>query len=116
MNAKQRERLDSFIAGGAAPKTSASGAVIARVGTRFQQLVDATGDRTAAGRYYEAQTGQELAVGGFDTSQAPQRTGNTEFIAMRDGTQKATSRWDPTTQAYKFTALGKSFYSRLTRN
>ena len=65
---------------------------MARVGTRFQQLVDATGDRTAAGRYYEAQTGQELAVGGFDTSQAPQRTGNTEFIAMRDGTQKATRR------------------------
>ena len=98
MNRKQRERLDSFIAGGARPKTSASGAVIARDGTRFQQLVDATGERTAAGRYYEAQTGQELVVGGFDTSQAPQRTGNTEYIAMRDGTQKATRRWDPASQ------------------
>ena len=114
MNAKQRERIDAFIAGGARPKRSASGATIARQGGRFQTLVDARGERTPAGAYYEAQSQEALSVGGFDNAQAPQRTGNTEYVTMRDGTQRATRRWDPAHQDFKFAAFGRIFYARHT--
>ena len=116
MNARQRAKLDSFIASQAAPARVSSGAVIARQGTRFQTLVTADGQLTAAGTYYQEQARGELPVGGFDNQQAPTRSGDTEYISMRDGTQRATRRWDPATQDYKFTALGKRYYGRLKRN
>ena len=117
MNAKQRERIDTFIASGARPKRTSSGATIARQqGGRFQTLVDARGERTPAGVYYEGQSQQTLSVGGFDTSQSPQRTGNTEYVTMRDGSQRVTRRWDPASQEFKFTAFGRIFYARLKRS
>ena len=68
MNAKQRERIDAFIASGARSKRSASGATIARQGGGFQTLIDARGERTPAGAYYEAQSGEALSIGGFDST------------------------------------------------
>ena len=109
-------RIDAFVAAGLQTRTTGAGAVIARNGARFQTLVDASGERTAAGRYFEQASAQDLPVGGFDTSQAPQRSGDTEYVMMRSGEQRATRRWDPTSQDYRFTALGKSYYSRLKRN
>ena len=108
-------RIDAFVAAGLQTRTTSAGAVIARNGARFQTLVDASGERTAAGRYFEQASAQDLPVGGF-TSQAPQRSGDTEYVMMRSGEQRATRRWDPTSQDYRFTALGKSYYSRLKRN
>ena len=87
MNARQTSRLDALIASGSAPTSVSSGAALARQGTRFQTLVDAAGQLSAAGTYYQERTGQELAVGGYDNTQAPTRSGDTEYIAMRDGTQ-----------------------------
>ena len=116
MNARQRTKIDAFVASGTQPANVPSGAVLAKQGPRFQTLVTAGGERTAAGEYYEQKTSQELVVGGYDTSQAPQRSGDTEFIRMRDGLERATRRWDPASQDYKFTKLGKSFYGRLKRN
>ena len=115
MNARQTAKIDSFIASQAAPTRVSSGAVIARQGTRFQTLVTADGELTAAGTYYQANTNQDLPVGGlgFDNQQAPTRSGDTEYITMRDGSQRATRRWDPATQDYKFTALGRRFFGRF---
>jgi hypothetical protein len=113
---RQRTKIDAFVASGTQPAKVPSGAVLARQGPRFQTLVTADGERTAAGAYYEQKTSQELPVGGFDTSQAPQRSGDTEYVMMRSGEQRATRRWDPASQDYKFTRLGKSFYGRLKRN
>ena len=109
-------RINEFVAAGLQPRTTSAGAVIARNGARFQTLVDASGERTAAGRYFEQASAQDLPVGGFDTSQAPMRSGDTEYVTMRSGEQRATRRWDPTSQDYRFTALGKSYYARLKRN
>ena len=78
MDAEQSERIDAFIAGGARPKRTSSEARIAWQGSRLQTLVDARGERTLVGAYYDAQSEEALSVGGFDTSQAPQRTGNTK--------------------------------------
>ena len=69
-----------------------------------------------AGRYFEQASSKELPVGGFDTFQAPQRSGDTEYVVMRSGEQRATRRWDPVNQDYRFTALGKIYYQRLMRN
>ena len=73
-------------------RTTSAGAAIARQGARFQMLVDASGQRTAAGRYYEQASSQDLPVGGFDTAQAPVRSGDAEYISMRSGEQRATRR------------------------
>ena len=116
MNARQRAKIDAFVASGSAPTRVSSGAVLAKQGPRFQTLVDASGQLSAAGTYYQEQTRAELPVGGFDNQQAPTRSGDTEYISMRDGTQRATRRWDPATQDYKFTALGKKYFGRLKRN
>ena len=118
MNARQTAKIDSFIAAGTAPSKVKSGAVLARQGTGFQTLVTADGGLTAAGTYYQAKTNKDLPVGGlgFDNQQAPTRSGDTEYITMRDGSQRATRRWDPATQDYKFTALGRRYYGRLKRN
>ena len=77
--------------------------MIARQGTRFQTLVDVRGSKTAAGAYYEAHTGLGLSVGGFDTSQAPFREGDTEYITMRNGQHRITRKWSPVDGEYKFT-------------
>ena len=113
MNARQRAKIDAFVASGSAPISVSSGAVLAKQGPRFQTLVDASGHLTKAGTYYQEQTRAELPVGGFDNQQAPTRSGDTEFITMRDGTQRATRRWDPASQDYRFTDLGRRYYSRL---
>ena len=116
MNARQRAKIDAFVSSGRVVTKVPSGAVLARQGTRFQTLVTADGQRTAAGEYFEEKTTQELPVGGFDNTQAPTRSGDTEYLTMRDGSQRATRRWDPATQDYKFTALGRRYFGRLKRN
>ena len=109
-------RIDAFVAAGLQTRTTSAGAVIARQGTRFQVLVDAAGQRTEAGRYYEQASSQNLPVGRFNTSQAPVRSGDTEYVTMRSGEQRATRRWDAVRQDYRFTDLGRSYYSRLKRS
>ena len=109
-------RIDAFVAAGLQPRTTSTGAVIARQDARFQTLVSASGSRTTAGRYFEQASSQDLPLDGFDTSQALARSGESEYVTMRGGEQRATRRWDPARQEYGFTDLGRSYYSRLKRN
>ena len=106
-----QQRIDAFVAAGLQTRTTSTGAVIARRGTRFQTLVDTGGQRTEAGRYYEQASASTLPAGGFDPSQAPTRSGDTEYIRMRGGEQRATRRWDPAISDYRFTDLGQSYKS-----
>ena len=111
-----QQRIDAFVAAGLQPHTTSTGAVIARRGTRFQTLVDSVGQRTQAGIYYEQASSSNLPAGGFDYSQAPTRSGDTEYIRMRSGEQRSTRRWDPASQDYRFTDIGRSYYARLKRD
>jgi hypothetical protein len=106
-----QQRIDAFVAAGLQPHTTSTGAVLARQGTRFQTLVDTRGQRTQVGRYYEQASSSNLPAGGFDPSQAPTRSGDTEYIRMRGGEQRATRRWDPAISDYRFTDLGQSYYT-----
>lgn len=113
---KARESMDSMLTADATPQTAKSGSVILKSGNRRHILVSPIRERTKLGEYYEQKTSNELPVGGFDPTQAPYREGNTEFIKMRNGQDRAVRRYDPADNEYKFTQLGKSFYSRLKRN
>ena len=77
-----------MLAHGRVHRTTSSGAVILKKEAKYHQLATAASEKTGLGSYYEQKSGFDVPAGGFDTSQAPYREGDTEFIAMRDGTQK----------------------------
>ena len=84
-----------------------------RQGMAYATLVKPDGTKTVQGRTYETRSRRELPAGGaFNRDQPPQREGLTEHIKTRDGKEKVTRRWDPATNEYSFTALGRAFYSR----
>ena len=111
MSRKIREKVDELLQAGAEPRRTKTGGV--RLGTI--SVLRPNGQKTASGEYLESK-GHVLPSGAFDSTQAPERVGNSEYIQMRGGGKRVTRRWDPTENDWKFTALGKSFYSTLRRN
>ena len=111
-----QQSIDDMLAANARPQNTKSGSVILKSGNKRHTLLTSQGQRTALGEYYEQKSSDELPVGGFDPTQAPFREGNTEFIKMRNGEERAVRRYDPADNEYKFTKLGKSFYARLKRH
>ena len=82
--ATPRQSVDAMLDRGKQHSTSSSGAVIIKDGGKYHQLVSAAGEKTKLGTYFEQKAGIDLPSGGFDTSQAPYREGDTEYIAMRN--------------------------------
>lgn len=116
MSNKAKESIDTMLAAGVTPRDTKGGAVILKgQGVRYHQLISTTGEKTRLGKYFEDKSEQELPVGGFDPRQAPYRQGDTEYIRMRNGEEKAIRRYSPAENQLQFTALGKSFYSRVKR-
>ena len=113
---KAKQSIDNMLATNARPHSTKSGSVVITGGNKRHTLLNSQGERTALGEYYEQRSSNELPAGGFDPTQAPFREGNTEFIKMRTGEERAVRRYDPADNEYKFTKLGKSFYARLKRN
>ena len=93
------------------PKRSASGAVILRRGTKYRTLVAPSGRLTEAGRYWESIAPDRLPTEGFDVGQTPTREGNIETIRVR-GMEKTTRSYDPATNSWKYTRLGRDFYKK----
>ena len=116
MNNKATESIDNMLVAGNTPRDTKGGSVILGQGARYHQLINTTGEKTRLGEYYETKTGQDLPVGGFDPRQSPYRLGDTEYIKMRNGEEKVTRRYSPVENQFNFTALGKSFYSRIKRS
>ena len=83
------KHMNAFIQGavtqGIRPKRTASDALILREGSKYRILVDANGQRTAAGLKYEALAEATLPAEGYDASQNPVRKGDTESIRVRQG-------------------------------
>ncbi len=78
-------------------------------------MVNAAGARKIAGIYYEQKSGTNLPDGGF-LQQTARRDGNMETIELRNGKRGTTRRWEAGAGEYKFTALGKRYYSTIIRN
>ena len=79
-------------------------------GGRAIVLLNTHGKKTPAGLYWEGKSGEALPEGGY-LQQTPARDGNQETIKLRNGKRAVTRRWDTGPGDFKFTALGKSFYS-----
>ena len=103
--------IQGAVAQGIRPKRTASDALILREGARYRILVDANGQRTAAGLKYEELTEATLPAEGYDASQNPVRQGNVESIRVR-GKEKVVRRYDPASNDYRYTKLGRQFYSQ----
>ena len=107
--------MNEFIQGavteGIQPKRTARDALILRQGTKYRILVDANGQRTAAGRKYEELAEATLPAEGYDASQNPVRQGNTESIRVR-GKDKAVRKYNTATNDWVYTKLGRQFYSQ----
>jgi len=116
MSNKAKESIDNMLTAGVTRRDTRGGAVILKTGARYHALVTTAGDKTKLGTYWEEKTSEELPVGGFDPTQSPFRQGDVEYIRMRSGQERAVRRYSPVDNEYKFTALGKSFYSRLKRS
>ena len=98
---------------GIKPTETASGSLILRSGRRYVTLVKSDGTKTEAGDIYEQRSGQALPAGGvYNPETRAYREGDTEYIRDRAGKERVTRRWDPGSNDYRFTALGRSFYAR----
>ena len=64
------------------------------------------------GAEYERQTGNVTPAGGYDATQAPRRNGDVEYIRLRGSLEKVVRKYDQTTNAWKYTALGGKFFSQ----
>ncbi len=107
--------LDELHSQGAQPeKLKTSEAIGLRRGRGTVILVDTAGKKTPAGLYWEQKGTAPLPEGGF-LQQRARREGNVETIATRDGKRAVTRRWDASGE-YKYTQLGKKYYSTLRRN
>jgi len=113
---KSKESIDAMLADNVRSQTTKSGSVILKSGNRRHTLLNVQGKRTALGRYYEIKTASDLPAGGFDPTQAQYRDGNTEYIKMRSGEERAVRRYNPVDNEWKLSALGKSYFARLKRN
>ena len=112
-----REKLDELIAQGHNPKKrKTSEAIGVRHGKSTISMVDNAGKKTPAGLYWEQKAGAPPIPDGGFLQQAARREGNIETIVLRDGRRGVTRRWDPASNEFKFTALGKKYYATLRRN
>ena len=108
-------RIQELLTAGATPVFSAGDdRLMLRAGRRYARLSDDAGALTGAGAHYQALTGSELPVSGFQR-QAPQRVGNTETVRLRGGARGVTCRYDPVSRAWSFTNLGSRFYRQIRR-
>ena len=107
--------MDAFIARAVAsnstPRKTEGGQIILREGRNSRILVDSNGDVTAAGRAYEARTGEQLPRGGMDKNQKPYRRGPAEFIEVL-GEEKLARTYDPVTNDWRYTAAGEKGLQR----
>ena len=99
-----------FINLGAVPRFDRDGnGLVIGIGRRFTRLTDPRGTLTAAGQSWEAITGQSLPASGTQ-NRTPFRAGNTEYIRLARGHRGALRRYNPATNSWDFTALGRRYY------
>jgi hypothetical protein len=101
--------LDSARGADIHPKRTASGSLIVRRGTSYRALVDASGRKTAAGKYWERLTGSTIPSEAEAPRGAPVRRKNKEFLQVR-GKERLLRTYDPVTNDWKYSRLGKQHY------
>ena len=83
------ELVIGAVTAGIQPRETGSGSIVMSQGRKYATLVKPDGTKTPAGRMYQQRSRNELPAGGaFNRDQQPQREGLTEYIRMRDGSEK----------------------------
>ena len=108
---KTKTAVDAAIAADAQPKIPKSGiGLVLKHGRQRQNLVSQAGVLTAVGKYYYEKTDTSPPQR-FDWGQNPVRKGNSLFIKLLDGSNRAVSRFDILEKTFKPTVLGRKFFS-----
>ena len=81
----------------------------------YRLLVNASGNKTPAGEYYEDEFGQNLLTDGvkgqtFNDKQAVTKRGASEYIVLRNGKEVVVRTWKGT--KYTYTAIGKRYFAK----
>ena len=76
--------------------------------------MDTNGKSTKAGDCWAAHSESALPAGGY-LQQKATRVGNVEYITTQGGKRQVTRRWDPGSEEYKFTKVGKQYYAAQPR-
>ena len=112
MSAKSFRRIDDGIAAGVEPTVVArSGRIVLKAPGGTVGLASAAGKLTNAGKRYYEKTGKERPNAGYDPSRGLDRDGAKEYVAFRDGSRRLARTWDPSTNDFLYTKLGKSFFA-----
>jgi hypothetical protein len=108
--------MNAFIQGaldrGVRPKRTATDALyLRRTGGGIGPWSTPTGSGRARGAGTSSWRTRASPAEGYDASQRPVRQGNAETIRVR-GKEKTVRRYDPATNDWVYTKLGRQFYSR----
>ena len=81
----------------------------------YRLLVNASGNKTPAGEYYEDEFNQILLTDGvkgqtFNDKQAVIKRGASEYIKLRNGTEVIVRTWNGS--KYKYTQTGKRYFAK----
>ena len=110
--AQQKEQIRTAIAAGRRPRFTADGRQIVTLGQgrgSYAVLSRADGQLTRAGKFYYEETRRQRPNSSFDPQQPLTRHSNTDYITLRNGTQRAVRTLQPN-GSFKVTRLGKLFF------
>ena len=111
--AQQNNQIRTAIASNKRPRFTADGRQLVSLGQgrgSYALLSRGDGQLTRAGKFYfEESNRQRPALSSFDPEQPLTRHGNTDYVTLRNGTQRAVRTLQPT-GSFKVTRLGKLFF------
>ena len=93
------------------PTHTASGSLIVRQGAKYKILADKQGAPTKAGKFWERLTNSTLPPPPPAPVAATVRIGDREYLQM-EGIQRLLRTYDPATNEFQYTRLGKQHYKR----
>ena len=114
--AQQKANLRTAIAANRRPRFTGDGRQIIALGQgrgSYALLSQASGVLTKAGQFYFQETNRQRPNSSYDPDQPLTRHGNTDYITLNLGTQRAVRPPQPT-GSYSVTRLGKPFSKTST--
>ena len=111
--AEQKKQIRTAVASNRRPRFTADGRQIVSLGQgrgSYALLSRGDGQLTRAGKFYfEESNRQRPALSSSDLEQPLTRHGSTDYVTLRNGTQRAVRTLQPT-GSFKVTRLGKLFF------
>ena len=104
-------RLQTAIEENATITVLKNGAQVLETSVGRIKIVTPAGKLTAQGKKYYNSTGQVPQSGAFDPQRQLVRVKQREFVVFRDSKQRLARTWDPGLNDFKYTRLGKQYFT-----